>query len=44
MQPLVELLDALKVQFADDQSAIAAIEDEIWELEEWIEENPPEEV
>ena len=42
MQPLVEFLDALKVQFADDQSAIVAIEDEIWQLEEWIEEHPPE--
>ena len=42
MQPFVELLDAMKVQFADDQGAIEAIEHEIWQLEEWIEENPPE--
>lgn len=43
MQPFVEFLDALKVQFADDQCAVEDIDRELWQLEEWIEEHSLEE-
>ena len=44
MQPFMEFLDALKVQFAEDQTAVQVIDHEIGNVGEWVEEHSLEEV
>jgi len=41
MQQLIELLDSLKKQFADDENAAKLIDREIRRTNEWVDENTP---
>ena len=39
MQPLLEFFNSLQAAFADDDSAIELIDQELWQTTEWIDEN-----